>query len=101
MLLYMGAFVFFGFFMWDSIVDRTFRKKPSDWLGYSYWATMAMVLGYCFRYLDEIGSHPYRSLIIGLFVLAVVCWLTVVVLRKAAKWDKQFDAKKHNRSQHH
>lgn len=97
-LLYVGAFAFVGCYVWDSIIDRTIGKKPSDWLGYSYLATMAMVVGYGFKYLDEIRSHPYLSSIIGLVALVAIGWLTVLLWRKAAKWDKDFHDKRHTRS---
>ena len=93
-LLYVGAFAFWGCFLWDSIVDRTLRKKPSDWLGYSYLATMAMAVGYGFKYLDEIRSHPYLSSIVALFVLGGIGWLTVKLWRKAEKWDRTFENKR-------
>ena len=96
-LLYLGAFVFFGSFIWDSIFDRTFRRAPSDWLGYSYLTVMAMVLGYGSKYLDEIRAHPYRSSIIAVIGLVPIAWFTVMLWRKAAKWDEAF----HNRQNIH
>ena len=101
MMLYIGAFAFFGCFIWDSIVDGTFRRKPSDWLGYSYLTTMAVVLSYGFKYLDEIRSHPYRSSVIALVIIVPVGWLTVIMWRKAARWDKDFHNRQRGTPQHH
>jgi hypothetical protein len=89
-LLCIGAFVFFGSYIWDSIVDRTFRREPSDWLGYAYLTAIVMVLGYGFKYFDEIRSHPYRSSVIAFVIVVLVGWATVILWRKAAKWDKHF-----------
>lgn len=83
----MGAFVFFGCFIWDSIVDGTFRRKPSDWLGYSYLTGIVMVLGYASKYLDEIRSHPYSSATVALIAVALVGWSAIILWRKASKWD--------------
>jgi hypothetical protein len=100
-LVYVGAGTFFGCFIWDSIVDGTFRKKPSDWLGYLYLSTMVMVLGYGSKYLDEVRAHPYHASVIALVVIVLVGWLTVLTWRKAARWDKDYDNRQRTHSHHH
>jgi hypothetical protein len=99
-LLCCGAFVFVGSFVWDSIIDRTVRHKPSDWLGYFYLAVISVILGFAFKYLDEIRSHPYRSTIIALIAVGFTGWLTVRLWRKAACWDKDFEGRSRNRDRH-
>jgi hypothetical protein len=93
-LIFVFVVAFLGCFIWDSIIDGTARKKPSDWLGYSYLASLATVVGYAFKYLDEIRAHPYLSSIIGAFALAVIGWLTVLLWRKAEKWDQSVERKR-------
>lgn len=90
-LLYAGAFVFLGSLILGVIFDGTLRRKPSDWVGYSYLATLVMGLGYGSKYLDETRSHPYLAAMIGVVAVAIVAWLTIILWRKAAKWDKNFE----------
>jgi len=87
-ILFIGAFGFFGSFLWDSIMDGTFRRDPTDWLGYSYLALIVMLLGYGSKYLDEVRAHPYRSATIALSVVIVLAWSAVVLWRKVAKSSK-------------
>ena len=80
-------------FLWSSLIDRTFRHEPSEWLGFIYLGFLASVLIWSAKYLDEIRAHPYRSLVIAIIAVAAIGWSAIIVWRKAAKWDKDF----HNR----
>ena len=83
-------------FLWDFLIDGTFRHEPSAWLGYAYLWLIAMLLSYASKYLGEIVVHPYRSAVIVFGGLALIGASAIPMWRKAAKWDKEY----HNRHRH-
>jgi hypothetical protein len=87
-LLFIGAFALIGCFIWDWIIDRSFRRLPSDWLGYSFLAGIVVLLGYASKYLDEFRTHLYRASFIALIVAAFFTSIAIVLWRKAGLWDE-------------
>src|SRR5882762_1227541 len=93
-LLSLAAYVFIGCYIWSSIIDRSFRRKPSQWLGFSYLSGLTMLLGYGGKYLDSLITHPYRSAAI-LLVGAMLFGLSAVYLfARAKQWDKRASLKR-------
>jgi hypothetical protein len=101
LLLFGGVFVFVGAFMWDSVVDGTLRRAPSDWLGYGYLSVIVMLLGYGSKYLDEFRVHPYRASFIVVVAALSLGWSAVIMWRAAARWDKKFNSKSHRKFSRH
>ena|SRR6266850_1705250 len=93
-ILFIWLFAFFGCLIWDSIIDRSIHREPSDWLGYVYLATIASLLGYGAKYLDNVRAHPYLSGGIVLTVAVLIGISAIFMWRKAANWDKKYHQKR-------
>src|SRR5690242_6569706 len=94
-------FVILAWFLWGSMVDGTFRREPSDWLGCAYVVGLVALLGYASKYLDEVRAHPYRSSLVVLVAVLLIAWSAIIMWRIAAKWDTKFYESQHRKHRHH